>query len=100
MNISSSPQISVNRIKNLSKKLNISINDIILSSLTTSLKSLFMQQNDDSTHIQMLLPANIRFGFYKNKEDVKLENRFSAMTLNVPLTDTMQSAYGKIVKIT
>jgi hypothetical protein len=48
----------------------------------------------------MLMPANIRFGFYKNKEDVKLENRFSAMALKVPLTDTMQTAYGKIVKIT
>lgn len=51
LNVSSSPQISVQRVKNLSKKLNISINDIILSSLTTSLKNLFMQQNDDSSHI-------------------------------------------------
>jgi hypothetical protein len=48
----------------------------------------------------MLLPANIRFGFYKNKEDVKLENRFSAVALRVPLSDTMESAYGEIVKIT
>ena len=51
LNVSSSPQISVQSVKNLSKKLNISINDIILSSLTTSLKSLFMQQNDDTTQI-------------------------------------------------
>ena len=42
LNISSSPQISVQRVKHLTKKLNISINDLILSSLTTSLKSLFM----------------------------------------------------------
>jgi hypothetical protein len=48
----------------------------------------------------MLLPANIRFGFYKNKEDVKLENRFSAVALRVPLSDTMESSYGQIVKIT
>lgn len=51
LNISSSPQISVQRIKNLTKKLNISINDLILSSLTTSLKNLFMHQNDDNTHV-------------------------------------------------
>ena len=43
------------------------------------------------------MPASIRFSFYKNREDVKLENKFSAMTLTVPLTDTMQTAYSSIV---
>ena len=35
------------------------------------------------------MPANIRFGFYKKREDIVLENKFTCLTLRVPLTDNM-----------
>jgi hypothetical protein len=50
--------------------------------------------------MQIVVPANIRFGFYPNRESMKLENHFAAIPLTVPLTESMDSAYGKIKKIT
>ena len=41
----------------------------------------------------MIMPASIRFKFYATREQVKLENKFAAMCLRVPLTDSMESAY-------
>lgn len=46
------------------------------------------------------MPGNIRFGFYKKREDVKMENKFTAMPLSVPLTENMESAYGAIKEAT
>lgn len=47
-----------------------------------------------------MIPANIRFGFYPNKEQVKLENKFAAIPMLVPLTENMEGAYSKIQKVT
>ena len=46
------------------------------------------------------MPGNIRFGFYQKREDVKMENKFTAMPLLVPLTKDMTSAYKQIKPIT
>lgn len=47
-----------------------------------------------------MIPANIRFKFYPTPEDVKLENKFAAIPMLVPLTEDMESAYGQIKKVT
>jgi hypothetical protein len=48
----------------------------------------------------MVIPANIRFKFYPTPQDVKLENKFAAIPMIVPLTENMESAYKKIQKVT
>ena len=48
----------------------------------------------------MFIPANIRFAFYAKREDVKLENKFSAVPIVLPLCDSMESSYKPIKKIT
>ncbi len=47
-----------------------------------------------------MIPANIRFKFYPTPEEVKLENKFAAIPMLVPLTENMDSAYGQIKKVT
>jgi len=42
------------------------------------------------------VPASVRFEFYPKREDVKLENKFSAIQVILPLSDTMEQAYPKI----
>jgi len=68
----------------------------MLSSLSTSLKVIFKERNDQSEKITLVIPANIRFGFYKSPEEVEIENKFSAIPLTIPLTDSMETAYDKI----
>lgn len=100
MNISSSPGLDLGKIKDASKKLDVTINDVVLCALTTSLNTIFKEKKDPAKHIQVVIPANIRFSFYKTKKDVQLENKFAAMTLKVPLTSSMPEAYAPIKKVT
>ena len=48
----------------------------------------------------MVIPANIRFEFYKSRDHMKLENKFSVLPLRIPLIKTMQEAYPKIKEVT
>ena len=85
-------------IKELSKKIGCSINDLISSAITTGLRKLFKENGDDSKSIHIMVPASVRFEFYPKREDVKLENKFSAIPVKFPLSDTMEEAYPKIKK--
>lgn len=64
------------------------------SAITTSFKQIFKEAGDNSSHVGLLIPATVRFKFYPTREDVILENKFAAMTLQVPLTESMDSAYS------
>jgi len=47
-----------------------------------------------------MLPANIRFRWYDKREDVKLENKFAAIPMTLPLISKMKDSYDPISKIT
>uniref|UniRef100_A0A7S3FUI1 O-acyltransferase WSD1 C-terminal domain-containing protein n=1 Tax=Strombidium rassoulzadegani TaxID=1082188 RepID=A0A7S3FUI1_9SPIT len=48
----------------------------------------------------MAIPANVRFELYPSKEDVKLENRFSAFPIVLPLAaSSMQESYPHTKKV-
>ena len=89
MNVDSSSHIDVNRLKIATKKLNVTINDVVMCALTTSLNKIFKRNGDTTKNISLLIPANIRFKFYPTKEEVVLENKFAAIPIVVPLTETM-----------
>lgn len=46
------------------------------------------------------MPANIRFKFYPSPKQVKLENKFSVLPLEIPLVDSMAESYKVIQSIT
>lgn len=96
INISSSPAIDLEALKATSKKMNVTVNDIILCALTTALHSYFLEKNEKVERVKVLIPANIRFFFYPTAKDVKLENKFCAIPLTIPITQSMEKAYGQI----
>jgi NRPS condensation-like uncharacterized protein len=87
-------------LKLLSKKINVTINDIVTSALSTSMNVLFKENKDQAQEFSVVMPANIRFKFYATPKDIKLENKFAAIPLSVPLVSTMEEAYPKIQKVT
>ena len=84
----------------LSKKINVTINDIVTSALSTAMNVMFKENKDPAKDFTVVIPANIRFKFYASVEDVKLENKFAAIPLTVPLMDKMEEAYPRIQKVT
>ena len=65
-----------------------------------AMNTIFKQYEDPNKSIRIAIPANIRFKFYPKVEEVKLENIFAAIPLEIPLCDSMETAYPKIQKVT
>lgn len=99
MNIHTPKMIDFRLLKALSKKINVSINDIVMSSLSTAMHKMFKDVGDETSAINIQIPANIRFRFYPTPQDVKLENKFGAIPLTVPLAPTMEEAYPQVKKV-
>lgn len=101
LNCSSSYEdIDIQQIKDLSKYKGVTINDVIMCSLTTALKTVFTEQGEQVDSIKMALPANLRFKFYKSRQHVKMENKFAALPICVPLSSTMEESYKRIHNVT
>lgn len=100
MNCDCTEDFKFKEVKELSKKIGggITINDLIAAAITSSIKKLFKENGDKNDSIQIVVPASVRFEFYPKREDVKLENKFSAIPILLPLSDTMEEAYPKIKK--
>lgn len=99
MNCSSSyTDIELQLVKDLSKYKGVTINELVLSSLTTALNTVFTEQGEKIDKVQIALPANLRFKFYKSRHHVKMENKFACLPMEVPLSSTMEEAYTKIHK--
>jgi hypothetical protein len=57
-----------------------------MAAITTAFQKIFRDAGDASTEIGLILPASVRFKFYPTREAIKMENKFAAMCLKVPLT--------------
>lgn len=96
INTITSLPISLPDLKDMTKKFNLTVNDAVMCAASTGLKTLFNEKKDKSTRVNIVIPANIRFNFYKKRDDVLLENKFAAIPLSMPLTDSMEEGYSKI----
>ena len=73
-------------IKECSKKLHVTINDLMTSCLGSTVKQYIELKGDTTTkYINIGIPANIRFEHYESPEKVKLENKIAALPLCLPL---------------
>ena len=61
MNCSCTGQLNLTEIKQLSKKLGVTINDIVTCSITTALSTVFKEKGDNSESVQVVIPSNVRF---------------------------------------
>lgn len=89
MNISSALPIATDDLKKISKAEGVTINDVMLCALSTSVNTIFKEKGETSKDIHLNMPVNIRFNFYKTREEVKIENKFSIMPLRIPLSQNM-----------
>ena len=104
---STGKKINMKEYKDLSKKLGVTINDILVSSTAAALKDLFKKLGDPLGHkpdgegmVNFMMPANIRFNLYPDRESVKPENKFGGITIRIPLFSKIQDNYKPISKLT
>lgn len=100
MNCTATKELQFVDIKGMSKKLGVTINDVVTCAISASIKQLFEENGDKSKEIQIAIPANIRFKFYESRQKVKLENKFTAISIKMPLCPDMEGAYSQVVKMT
>lgn len=106
INVATSPVFQLAEVKDLSKKLGVTINDVVCCALSTSLKQYFKLKGDKlgnaevHKHIQLMMPASLRWGFDKTREKIKVENRIAAIPLKLPLMNDMAGSYAAISKLT
>ena len=102
MNVITSPNLDLAELKKMSKAKGVTINDVVLSAFMTTLHSMLEEAEQAKPlkerqplpkSLQVIMPANIRFSFYESREKIKLENKFAAIPLVVPLTSSMETAY-------
>ena len=106
INISSNrAEISMIKLKELSKKLKLTINDVVVTATSQAVKEYLKIAGDplgtkDDATINIIMPANIRYdGMYKTREEVKLENKFTAIPMRIPLISDMENSYEKMRKV-
>ena len=71
INCSTSNKIDLKELKDLSKKLKLTINDVVLSATSKAVQEYFKltgdklgMQPDGQAKINIMIPANIRYGMY------------------------------------
>lgn len=88
-------------VKEASKHKGVTINDFITSCLAQGLKEYFILKGDkDRKSVNIVIPANLRFGHYGSWEKVKFENKFAPVPLVVPLSDTLEESFRAVPKVT
>mgnify|MGYP000951456779 CR=1 FL=1 len=102
INVSTSPFFHFPKVKDLSKKLGVTINDIVMCALSTAIKEYLKNKGDPlgeenaQGNLSVMIPANIRWGFPKSREEVTTDNCFASMPVVIPLCDRMKESYTKI----
>lgn len=99
MNAITSSQFNFQDIKLLSKQLGYTINDVVTTSITTSMNQLFKENEETAKQFTLVMPANIRFKFYETRESLRLENIFTAIPVRLPMTENMIDGYTPVRKI-
>eukprot|EP00347_Sterkiella_histriomuscorum_P014567 403360388 len=88
-------------IKAASKKQKCTINDLVTACTATALKEYFELKGDKETNqVNIVVPANIRFGHYENFETMKFENKFAPVPLTIPLDSDLTKSIQKVSKVT
>ena len=70
----------LDKVKKASKALDLTINELMMASLSVALKRWFEEQGEKSINkIHIGIPVNIRWQMYPSYDEVELENKFAPM---------------------
>jgi len=87
-----SNELNFNLIKDSSRKLNMTINDLFTAAVSVGVKKYMKKRNDPCQSLQLVIPAAVRWEFYQTFESVKLENKFAAFPVKIPLVEDLEDA--------
>ena len=88
-------------VKEAAKNKGVTINDFITSCLATGVKQYFEMHGDkDRDHLNIVIPANLRFAHYGSWEKVKFENKFAPVPLQIPLNNSIDESFKAVPKVT
>ncbi|CDW90218.1 diacylglycerol o-acyltransferase [Stylonychia lemnae] len=96
-----SSDLSFHDIRAASKKQKCTINDLVTACMATAMKQYLIMNGDKTTDkINIVIPANIRFGHYKTIKELKFENKFAPVPLVIPLDSDITKSIPKVIKVT
>lgn len=87
-------------VKKTSRQLGVTINELMISALSTATARLFKERGDEkSKRIRIAVPANIRWKRYDTYEEVRLENKFAPLPLKVELVSDPEEALERAKRV-
>lgn len=81
--------LSVQKTKDLSKKMGITLNDLILGITSKILKGYFVSKGDNSDQITLTMPFTFK-AVPENKDNYTYGNKFVSLTLYLKLIDNLE----------
>jgi hypothetical protein len=95
--VASSRSFDLAEIKQATKALGATMNDMVMACLASGLKQYMEGHGDMNTDkVHMVIPANIRFQHYSTLESLRLENKFAVVPLEIPLHADLQTSMKAI----
>jgi len=89
--------ISLDVIKNCSKKLGVTVNDLMTAALSMAMKRYFLSKDDTKTvQINVGIPVSIRWEMYKTFESVQQENKFAPYSYTLHLASDPREALDAV----
>jgi len=99
--IAFSKTYKLDEIKKSAHALGQTVNDFMVAALSMSVKRYHVLKGDTKTNkMDICIPANIRWEHYQTRDDVKLENKFAPVALQIPLCADAETAMEKIKPVT
>jgi len=99
INSANSVEVSIKKVKKLSKEYKATLNDVMLGLATTVLKKYFATKNDETEYISLSCPFSFK-SIPKKVVDYKYENDLTtALSLYVKLTDNVEEGIHQSKKI-
>ena len=91
--------VSVKKTKELSKKMGITLNDLIMGISSKVLKQYFVSQGDDSEQLTMTMPFTFK-AIPENRDQYTYGNKFVSLTVYLKLIDNLEKACEMAKKLT
>ena len=82
-------EMSMKKAKALSKKMNITYNDLAMGLVSKCVKQYFISQKDDSKYISIAVPFTFNT-IPKKVSDYTFGNKFASITIYLPLEEDFE----------
>lgn len=86
-----SKKISLQKMKDVSKKFKVNYNDLVLGMISKALKEHFIKNNDKSNQVTIVMPFTFN-EVPKDPAEYKYLNRFGSVTIYLKLSEDLEKA--------